>query len=146
MKLQNLIKHLGDQLQIPIEELEKFNIHNFVEESIKVASGELKALKKFSISSSNKESVKIREPVVAANFVDADEEFLNYTSGKFLLLRYNNCIFRRIRNAYGTFGQFNQSLKTKPFGSLTIDLTLFLHIFSRNKQMFFGDWALVTLR
>jgi hypothetical protein len=85
MKLQNLIKHLGDQLNIPIEELQKFDITNFVEESIKVASGELKALKKFSISSSNKESVKIREPAMpAANFVDVEEEFLNYTSGEFL--------------------------------------------------------------
>lgn len=92
MKLQNLIKHLGDQLNIPIEELEKFNIHNFVEESIKVASGELKALKKFSISSSNKESVKVRTPVPAANFVDVEEEFLNYTSGKFVLRNCNGCL------------------------------------------------------
>ncbi|KAI6175922.1 hypothetical protein M3Y97_00743200 [Aphelenchoides bicaudatus] len=47
MKLQNLIKHLGDQLNVPIEKLEELNLQHFVEESIKVASGELKALKKF---------------------------------------------------------------------------------------------------
>jgi hypothetical protein len=45
MKLKNLIKHLGDQLNIPIEELQKFDLNTFVEDSIKVASGELKSLK-----------------------------------------------------------------------------------------------------
>jgi hypothetical protein len=46
MKLQNLIKHLGDQLNIPVEELEKFDLETFVDDSIKVATGELKSLKK----------------------------------------------------------------------------------------------------
>lgn len=45
MKLKSLIKHLGDQLNIPIEELQKFDLNTFVEDSIKVASGELKSLK-----------------------------------------------------------------------------------------------------
>lgn len=47
MKLKSLVKHLGDQLNIPIEELQKFDINAFVEDSIKVASGEIKSLKVF---------------------------------------------------------------------------------------------------
>ncbi|KAI6198329.1 Ion transport 2 domain containing protein [Aphelenchoides fujianensis] len=53
MKLKNLIGHLGDQLNIPLDQLENFNINSFIEDAIKVADGELKTLrKKVKLSSS----------------------------------------------------------------------------------------------
>ncbi|KAI6200622.1 hypothetical protein M3Y96_00753400 [Aphelenchoides besseyi] len=45
MTLKNLIGHLSDQLNIPIEQLEGFNINTFIQDSIKVADGELKTLR-----------------------------------------------------------------------------------------------------
>ena len=45
MKLKNLIKHLGEQLNVPAEELENLNINNFVDSAIKVQEGELKSLR-----------------------------------------------------------------------------------------------------
>uniref|UniRef100_A0A914C6W4 Potassium channel domain-containing protein n=1 Tax=Acrobeloides nanus TaxID=290746 RepID=A0A914C6W4_9BILA len=46
MKLQGLIRHLGDQFNIPEEELKEFNIDDFVNEAIKVTEGEIKTLRK----------------------------------------------------------------------------------------------------
>ncbi|CAD5225857.1 unnamed protein product [Bursaphelenchus okinawaensis] len=46
MKLKNLIRHLGDQLNIPVEELDKFNINHFVDDAMKVKDGEMKTLRK----------------------------------------------------------------------------------------------------
>ncbi|KAI6187359.1 hypothetical protein M3Y98_00234700 [Aphelenchoides besseyi] len=37
MKLKNLIGHLSDQLNIPIEQLEGFNINTFIQDSIKIS-------------------------------------------------------------------------------------------------------------
>lgn len=45
MKLKNLINHLGDQLNVPAEELQKLNIENFVDSAIKVTEGEIKTLR-----------------------------------------------------------------------------------------------------
>uniref|UniRef100_A0AC34QJX1 Potassium channel domain-containing protein n=1 Tax=Panagrolaimus sp. JU765 TaxID=591449 RepID=A0AC34QJX1_9BILA len=49
MKLKNLINHLGDQLNVPAEELQKLNIENFVDSAIKVTEGEIKTLRKSQI-------------------------------------------------------------------------------------------------
>ncbi|KAE9553157.1 hypothetical protein FO519_003636 [Halicephalobus sp. NKZ332] len=46
MKLKNLIKHLGDQMNVPTEDLKNLNIDNFVDSAIKVKEGELKSLRK----------------------------------------------------------------------------------------------------
>ena len=45
MKLRNLIQHLGDQLNVPVEEMKNLNIDNFVDSAIKVTEGELKTLR-----------------------------------------------------------------------------------------------------
>uniref|UniRef100_A0AC35FJI3 Potassium channel domain-containing protein n=1 Tax=Panagrolaimus sp. PS1159 TaxID=55785 RepID=A0AC35FJI3_9BILA len=46
MKLRNLINHLGDQLNVPVEDMKNFNIDNFVDSAIKVTEGEIKTLRK----------------------------------------------------------------------------------------------------
>uniref|UniRef100_A0A914YYN4 Potassium channel domain-containing protein n=1 Tax=Panagrolaimus superbus TaxID=310955 RepID=A0A914YYN4_9BILA len=46
MKLRNLINHLGDQLNVPVEDMKNFNIDNFVDSAIKVTEGEIKSLRK----------------------------------------------------------------------------------------------------
>lgn len=82
MKLTNLIRHLGDQLNIPIEELQNFDIQHFVEDSLKAAGGELK---KLSRSTNNKTLVQQEKPPALA-FGGDDEDFINYTSGRVLFI------------------------------------------------------------
>lgn len=45
MKLQNLIRHLGDQLNVPLDQLEQLNINDFVETAIKGDAGQAKNVK-----------------------------------------------------------------------------------------------------
>ena len=45
MKLKNLIKHLGDQLNVPPEDLQNLNIDQFVDSAIQVQEGGLKSLR-----------------------------------------------------------------------------------------------------
>ncbi|CAJ0932655.1 unnamed protein product, partial [Mesorhabditis belari] len=46
MTMKALVKHLGDQLNIPEEEMAKFNFEQFVENAVKVEAGEMKTLRK----------------------------------------------------------------------------------------------------
>lgn len=45
MKLGGLIRHLGDQFNIPEDELHHLDIDNFVSDAIKVSEGEIKTLR-----------------------------------------------------------------------------------------------------
>lgn len=45
MKLKNLIKNLGDQFNIPVEQLRNLNLEDFVETAIKVEQGEVENLR-----------------------------------------------------------------------------------------------------
>jgi hypothetical protein len=76
MKLKSLIKNLGDQLNIPVDELESFNINNFVENSMKVVQGEIKSLRT-PLKPVEFDDLKKHENE-NANFVD--EEYISYTS------------------------------------------------------------------
>lgn len=44
MKLKNLIKNLGDQFNIPVEELRNLNLENFVDTALKVEKGETESV------------------------------------------------------------------------------------------------------
>ncbi|VDM59133.1 unnamed protein product [Angiostrongylus costaricensis] len=46
MTMKRLIKNLGDQFNIPEEEMASFNLNNFIESAMKVEAGELKTLRK----------------------------------------------------------------------------------------------------
>ncbi|MFH4980947.1 hypothetical protein AB6A40_007656 [Gnathostoma spinigerum] len=46
MTMKSLVKHLGDQFNVPIDQLESLDIGNFVDDAIKVEAGELKTLRK----------------------------------------------------------------------------------------------------
>lgn len=43
--MKALVKNLGDQLNVPIEDLENLNIDKFVDDAIKVEAGELGTLR-----------------------------------------------------------------------------------------------------
>lgn len=45
MTVQRLVKHLGDQLNVPTDELHGLNLDHFVNSAIKVEAGELKTLR-----------------------------------------------------------------------------------------------------
>uniref|UniRef100_A0A915DLX6 Potassium channel domain-containing protein n=1 Tax=Ditylenchus dipsaci TaxID=166011 RepID=A0A915DLX6_9BILA len=68
MKLKNLIKHLGDQLNVPVEELEHLNIDQFVNSALQVADGQTKTEDR-PISFSD-----IRKEVDSRNIEFADDE------------------------------------------------------------------------
>jgi len=53
MKLKNLIRHLGDQLDIPEEALRQMDLDNFVESAIKQADGEGATSMRVSLLTSN---------------------------------------------------------------------------------------------
>uniref|UniRef100_A0A1I7RTJ9 TWiK family of potassium channels protein 7 n=1 Tax=Bursaphelenchus xylophilus TaxID=6326 RepID=A0A1I7RTJ9_BURXY len=76
MKLKSLIRHLGDQLNIPVEELDKFDINNFVGDAMKVKDGELKTLRKEPKPVSY-DDVKRESDLEDVEFAD---ELLSYTS------------------------------------------------------------------
>ncbi|KAK0399719.1 hypothetical protein QR680_003178 [Steinernema hermaphroditum] len=46
MNLKSLIRHLGDQFNIPVEDLDNLNLDTFVDSAIKVEDGEMKTLRK----------------------------------------------------------------------------------------------------
>ncbi|KIH60363.1 hypothetical protein ANCDUO_09387 [Ancylostoma duodenale] len=46
MTMKRLVKNLGDQFNIPEEEMANFNLDQFVESAIKVEAGEIKTLRK----------------------------------------------------------------------------------------------------
>uniref|UniRef100_A0A7I4YQ76 Ion_trans_2 domain-containing protein n=1 Tax=Haemonchus contortus TaxID=6289 RepID=A0A7I4YQ76_HAECO len=46
MTMKSLIKNLGDQFNVPEEELAKFDLNQFVENALKVEAGEMKTLRK----------------------------------------------------------------------------------------------------
>ncbi|EYC11146.1 hypothetical protein Y032_0052g2247 [Ancylostoma ceylanicum] len=46
MTMKRLVKNLGDQFNIPEEEMANFNLNEFVESAIKVEAGEIKTLRK----------------------------------------------------------------------------------------------------
>lgn len=43
--MKALVKNLGDQLNVPVEDLENLNIDKFVDDAIKVEAGELSTLR-----------------------------------------------------------------------------------------------------
>ena len=45
ISMKALVKNLGDQLNVPIEDLENLNIDKFVDDAIKVEAGELSTLR-----------------------------------------------------------------------------------------------------
>uniref|UniRef100_A0A1I8AAQ9 Ion channel n=1 Tax=Steinernema glaseri TaxID=37863 RepID=A0A1I8AAQ9_9BILA len=45
MSLKSLVRHLGDQLNIPVEALQNLNLDTFVDAAIKVEDGEIKTLR-----------------------------------------------------------------------------------------------------
>uniref|UniRef100_A0A7E4VMC1 Ion_trans_2 domain-containing protein n=1 Tax=Panagrellus redivivus TaxID=6233 RepID=A0A7E4VMC1_PANRE len=46
MKLKSLIHHLGDQFNVPVDDMANLNIDSFVDNAIKVTEGEIKTLRK----------------------------------------------------------------------------------------------------
>uniref|UniRef100_A0A0M3IIS6 Ion_trans_2 domain-containing protein n=1 Tax=Ascaris lumbricoides TaxID=6252 RepID=A0A0M3IIS6_ASCLU len=46
MTMKSLVKHLGDHLNIPLDELNSINLDTFVDSAIKVEAGEIKTLRK----------------------------------------------------------------------------------------------------
>lgn len=45
LTMKQLVKNLGDQFNIPVEELKDLNMDNFVDQAIKVEAGELSSLR-----------------------------------------------------------------------------------------------------
>ncbi|KAI6214324.1 hypothetical protein M3Y94_00254100 [Aphelenchoides besseyi] len=78
MKLKNLIGHLSDQLNIPIEQLEGFNINTFIQDSLKVADGELKTLR-------NKVRLSSTETPKLEKIPEDKDDFISYTSEEYPL-------------------------------------------------------------
>ncbi|KAI1723611.1 ion channel domain-containing protein [Ditylenchus destructor] len=73
MKLKNLIRHLGDQLNIPIEELENLNIDSFVQSAIQVVDGEKETLRKPPTGKKPISFEDLRKEVDSRNINYADE-------------------------------------------------------------------------
>ncbi|ETN81328.1 Ion channel [Necator americanus] len=76
MTMKRLVKNLGDQFNIPEEQLAQFNLDEFVEAAMKVEAGEIKTLRVNTLKVSLKELQKMEK--AASPVVFRDDGVLSY--------------------------------------------------------------------
>ncbi|CAJ0564717.1 unnamed protein product, partial [Mesorhabditis spiculigera] len=92
MTMKALVKHLGDQLNIPEDELAKFDFDEFVGNAVKVEAGEMETLRKPSLSG---DGVRFRDRTLSyTQLRHSDEsEALKYADER--TQRYGKAIYHR---------------------------------------------------
>uniref|UniRef100_A0A914C688 Potassium channel domain-containing protein n=1 Tax=Acrobeloides nanus TaxID=290746 RepID=A0A914C688_9BILA len=112
MKLKNLIKNLGDQFNIPVEQLRNLNLEDFVETALKVEEGEVENLRDQKVptplSSHRDSSIKpfsyrdLRRPEEGSIIFADDKSLMTGKTDRSRLDTSRTVITSRTRKSYDT--------------------------------------------